>query len=142
MAGVNMRLMKKTALDYSQVAADKEQMLIVNTAINVTNYKEGTLLVRVHGAPTIENDAAINVVLVRTAPTEEEPGLLFASGEPTLATVTIDQDTVMLETTALLVAPLPANLGGYLALAIKGVQDPSTAGEIRATISVDLNLKE
>ena len=56
--------------------------------------------------------------------------------------LTIDHDTVMLATTALLVAPLPANLGGYLALAIKGVQDPSTAGEIRATISVDLNLKE
>jgi len=141
MAGVNMRLMNKTALDYSQLAVNQQQMLIVNTSINVTNYREGTLVVRVHGAPTIDGDASIQVVLVRMAPTEEDPALLFAPVSPPLATVTIDHDTVGSQPAALLAAALPSNFGGYLGLAISGVQD-STVRTIKATISVDLNLKE
>lgn len=144
MAGVNMRLMSKTSLDYSTLGAGGQQMMMVNTAINVTNYKEGTLLLRLHGAPTIGGNAAIKLALVRTAPTEEDPGILFYSVDPMLVAMTIDAATTLPTGAAgmLLAASLPSNFGGYVALAVTGIQDPVGLQTIKATISIDLNLKE
>ena len=143
MAGVNMRLLGKKTLDFSKLVASQTQMLIVSNAINTMNYREGTLVVRVHGTKDITGDASIQVMLVRTAPTEEDPATLFYQAEPTLLTVTIDADTSAPtgEAGTLLTGELPPNFGAYLGLAVMGVQASSTQ-TIKATISVDLTLKE
>lgn len=143
MAGVNVRLMSKRTLDFSGLGASQQSLLMVNMAINVAAYREGTLQVRVHATPTIGGNAQIKIALVRTAPSEEDPGMLFYASDPPLLTVTLDAATAPPsgETGILLSAPLPANIGGWLGLAAIGKQDASTE-TIRAVVSVDLSLKE
>jgi hypothetical protein len=148
MAGVIFRVLKKTRFDFSNQGANSELIQFFSDPHNGANYREGKLVVRVHGGKDITSGTGGPSIVVRAiaaAPTEEDPGLFFGmtGGPAALATVTINAstDTPSGDVGTMLAENLTDKFGGWLIVLVKGIQQ-SSVGTCKATLSVDLVLKE
>lgn len=107
----------------------------LNQNIDVSRYREGTLLLRTHSL-NIGVGATLPVILRAVLPTQEDPAQFFRS--------TVDLVTLNPTASAppsLQVAALPANFGGYVSLLVRPTQ-PASQLSIIATLSVELSLKD
>jgi hypothetical protein len=137
MSGTIIPIMAKRTLDLSNTTANLTNEVVLVKAVDVSQWTEGELYVRVHGG-SITGSATCQVIAKITSPTPEDPSSDFVYGTA-MGTVTISST----ETTAaptLLRAALTANFGGMLQISFKAVQ-ASSAQTIAPKISIELVMK-
>src|SRR5215813_8240999 len=74
MPGIVYRALSKTTYDFSATAAGKSTTYIVAKGIDVSQYREGTLIVRIHPGGSFTGGApSFTVNVYADAPTPEDP---------------------------------------------------------------------
>lgn len=136
MAGTVLRLLPRTDYDFAKVQASNSVVVWTSQNVDVSRYREATLLVRVH---TINiGTGATLVVALRTAqPSQEDPAQYFRASSD-LAYVLLNNGTTAPRLEA---AALPSNFGGFVSLQLRASQ-PGTLTTLNATLSVELSLKD
>ncbi|HLT35693.1 MAG TPA: hypothetical protein VK034_05390 [Enhygromyxa sp.] len=103
--------------------------------IDVTQYTEGTLLVRVH-ANDIGPDAKIEVIASATAPAGDDPERDFVGS--TVVTATID---AAVAAPALIRASFATDPGEMVTITVRGSQTSSAPTSCAAELSAELVVK-
>jgi hypothetical protein len=134
MPGVLMRLIpKQTMLVYPAAMT-----VLVVKAIDISQYKEATLLIRVHSGGN-SNGASLTFNVYVDDPTTEDPATDFYATGSLLANPTLTGfSTVSLTVAALGPGGTGANTGGLLRLHVVA---GGAGSQTTAVISVDLSLK-
>lgn len=133
MSGTVLNLLDRTPYDFSGLGQGAGTTVRVSRDIDISQWPEGTLMVRVH-SKTIAG-GTIKVYLERVLPSAEDPGIEFVDTNP-MALVEIVGTTQE----NLLMAALPANSGAMVSLVVHGAQVTGD-DNLKATISVVLSLK-
>jgi hypothetical protein len=95
-------------------------------ALDVTEWTQGTLIVRVHSAVISSASSKIEVLLKTTAPTPEDPALDFLEVPASaVATATVDT-TVAGNDPCIVVAQLSSGFGSMLQVSIRATQATSS----------------
>jgi hypothetical protein len=137
MVGTQITLFPRRVFDYSSVAQGEMLTTHLIKAIDVSQYTEGTLLVRVHSRTNIRGDATFKVVLAITSPTAEDPATDFLRNKP-VAEATVNSAT---EVPSLMVEQLTAGFGAQLAVFVRATRPAGDTGPIQAELSAELVLK-
>ena len=136
MAGTVIRVIPKRTLDFSSVTSGQSEEIILAQGIDVSEWREITLMVRTHATTFSGAIGNIQVYALLEGRTNEDPGILFVT-TTALGTVTIDSTTVA---PAYSVNGIPSNAGSMIKIAAKGTR--TAAGtSIKADVSIDLSLK-
>ena len=107
---------------------------ILAKAVDVSGYREGTLLFRAHHTGDTISSGTITITVYREAPTADDPaGDFVEGGGTTLGTGTINTFTLP----QLVAIPLAANMGGWIRITLTTAA--STSGVFN--FSADLSLK-
>lgn len=136
MSGIVMRLLPRTDYNFNNVQASTSVIIWPTQDVDVSRYREGTLLVRVH-ANTIGTTATFIAALRASLPSKEDPAQFFRA-QSDLAYVQIVNST---PAPSLQPVALPAPFGGFVSLQLRASQPASTTN-LSLTISVDLSLKD
>lgn len=128
-------IVPRTTFDFSGLGSSQSQAIVLKRYIDVSQYRELTLVVRVH-ALTI-GTGTINVYLLHEAPTAEDPVYDATAGTP-FAWVGLTSSVVA--PTVILGPPTLANVGSFLAIQVTAAQG-SIVGALKATVSVDVSAK-
>lgn len=135
MPGTIIAVFSRRLFDFDNVRSPGEVEIILAKAINVEQYTEGTLLVRVH-AIDIDCGATIEVIAKASAPSSEDPELDFIGA--TVATITIDASVAA---PALVKASFLADPGERVTITIKGSQTSTAPASCKAELSAELVVK-
>jgi hypothetical protein len=139
MAGQTPTIVSKREYPFTNLVVSSNQSVVVAKALDVSSYKEATLLVRVHSKDIVAN-GSIDVIAYSTAPSDEEPQSDFVRASPVLATATISAGTST--TPELLVQSLTGNFGSHVRVEVKGTRGATSGSNLKATLSIDVSLKE
>ena len=135
MPGMIVRLVSKQKFDFSQLAINQTQDVVAAKAVDISSYREGTVLIRLH-ASTMAASQILRVVAKLEAPTSEDPSTDFIA-----ASETVSSDIINTTAAGTLVAlALPANAGAWLRVLVRGIM-PASVATFNATLSIDLSLK-
>ena len=129
MAGTTRNVISKRSYNFDNGSAT----VVAVKAVDVTNWREGTLIVRVHDSG-VASSSTLKVVAYITAPSDDEPSVDFV-GTTAKATCTLTSTSAAGD---LEVAALSDDFGAYLQIKVEGTQ---SGGNCNATISVELVLK-
>lgn len=135
MPGATIPLFSRRRFDFDNVQSSAFVEVSMIQAVDVRQYTEGTLLVRIH-AHDIEPGAKIEVIARATAPTDEDPERDFVG--VTVATVTIDA-TVAAPT--LRKASFTSDPGERVTIAVRGSQPCGEPVSCDAELSAELVVK-
>lgn len=135
MAGVVKTIFCLRTWDFSGLQSSTSEEYCILKDYPVGQFREGTILVRVHDADVVNPGSEIEVRAVDTAPSLEEPSVDFEGGEIASASVTGTSEP------ALVSANFTAPFGRAVTIYVKGTQG-SAGTNVTATLSADLVLKE
>lgn len=135
MPGAMIPVFSRRMFDFDNVQSPGEVEFVIAKAIDVEQYTEGTLLVRVH-AHDIDRGAKIEVIARATAPSSEDPELDFV-GE-TVVIVTVDATVRAPE---LVKASFWADPGERVTITVKGSQLSTAPVSCNAELSAELVVK-
>jgi hypothetical protein len=141
MSGITIPLITKRTFDFSSLATNTIQTIVLIKEFDVISWTEGSLNVRVHGGIMDASvTAKLSLALHSTSPTPEDPTKDFidltASGIVTVAPADVSGSPMLLR------GALSSNFGGKLALVIVGTQDTTAAlANFHVDISVEVVLK-
>jgi hypothetical protein len=131
-------LVSRRNFSFDWIGTSTNESVVAVKAVDVQDWREGTLLVRVHQKDVITGGGKIEVLAYTTSPSSDAPEQDFVSASAR-ATITITSGTSVVP--ELLTAGLGQNFGSQLRIVVKGTKG-STGGSVDATISVDLALQE
>jgi hypothetical protein len=143
MAGTVLRVIPKRTLDFTSVSSSAigpttGEELVLAQGIDVSGWREVTLMVRTHSTSFGGAIGQIEIYAYLEGRTTEDPGILFATTAP-LGTVTITSATVA---PAYSVNGIGTNSGAMIKIAAKGTRTGSNGTNlIKADVSIDLSLK-
>ena len=146
MAGRVVQIMPRTHYEFSSLPSGAAQLLVAAKDIDVSQYTEAALLVRLHSGQIGSGGnpkAKIEVMLVAVGNTPEDPGQDFVDLTP-LATATFEDTTVQgQEPPQFVVADVtsPAKMGSTVAVLVQGTQATGATPIIDVHLSVDLVMK-
>lgn len=136
MSGAIIPIFSRRSFDFDDVAASNKYVEItIAKAIDVSQYTEGTLLVRVHDN-NVASNAQIDILVKATAPTSEDPAKDFVGS--TVATVTVDENV---NAPTLMKASFSADPGQMVTVTVKGWQVSGSAVACNAVLSAELVVK-
>jgi hypothetical protein len=125
-AGTTIPLFSKRTFTFTNVVGATTMEVPLIKAIDVTEWTQGTLIVRVHSATIATAGSKLDVMLKTTAPTPEDPALDFlVVPASAVASATIDQ-TVANNDPCVVVAQLSSGFGNMLQLSIQASQVTSS----------------
>ena len=138
MAGTVFTLLERTDYNYSVLGANAATVEIpIFQNVDISYWREGTLLIRVHEL-SLGNAAAKFIFRLRSVlPSGEDPGKFFRD-TTTVAELTIGQSTAPY----LVKAALSANAGAMVSLFMVAQQGPTAGQGVAGTFSVALSLKD
>lgn len=131
MAGTRLALVQKRAYDFGNVGVGATQLVSLAERIDVGQYIEGTLLVRVHALNV--SGGTLSFDLYGDGHTAEDPGLSFRTASPLFASTPVSGT-----------APVILEYGGtargsFASLLVSATRN--SANPLSATVSVELVLK-
>jgi hypothetical protein len=135
MPGAIIPVFSRRMFDFDNVQSPGEIEFTLAKAIDVEQYTEGTLLVRVH-AHNIERGASIEVIAKATAPSNEDPELDFVGA--TVVAVTVD---VTVSAPALVKRTFTADPGERVTITVRGSQTSTAPVSCNAELSAELVVK-
>lgn len=135
MPGAIIPVFSRRMFDFDNVQSPGELEFVIAKAIDVEQYTEGTLLVRVH-ALEIDRRAKIEVIAKATAPSDEDPEVDFV-GE-TVVVATIDAAVCA---PALIKASFWSDPGEQVTILVRGSQTGTAPASCSAELSAELVVK-
>jgi hypothetical protein len=138
MAGRVIRLVPKTPYEFNTLGVSGQTTLALAQRVDVSQYTELTLMVRVHALDIPSGVGSIKVQAVPDGHTSEDPGLSFLDTGTVLGSVTIATGSAVPGYTT---KALSAGAGPMIAVLLVASQDTSQVTNLDATISVDLCMK-
>lgn len=107
-------------------------------AVDVSQYTEGVVLVRVHANDISAGTGTIDVMARMTAPSSDEPDTDFVrdGSSEEKAKATVDENSAAGD---LEVGALSSDFGSFLRIDLDGTM--GTSGTVKATLSADLVVK-
>ncbi len=141
MAGILLPVQQKTAYSFTvaQLPSSQSISIPIAVSVNVTQWREATLIVRVHGAPTWTTDAQFQYDFFPSGPCADDPSVVFrgTTGNPTVTVTTanVGSSTAYVKSTN-----ITSGLAGYGDLVLTLTQ-PASAGSFIITLSCDLVVK-
>lgn len=137
MSGTVITILDRTQYRFASVVQGQDVVIRAAQNIDISQWPEGTLMVRVHAKEIAASSGSkIKVALIRVLPSAEDPSVDFADEENPMALIELDD---VVGQSNLLYAALPANTGPMVSLLVVG--DQAGSGDLSATISVVLSLK-
>lgn len=124
-------LFTKRTVTFTSLQASTFETQTYVKAVQVDQYKQGMIVVRVHSR-NIDANCTITVTASITAPSPEDPSVSFDSA--VIGTATINSGTTLTFANAAL-----SNMGGFLKINVVGTKG-SSGTNITADISADLVL--
>jgi hypothetical protein len=136
MSGRVVNLFSMRQFDFSNVGDDDTLELPIVKALDVSQYTEGKIVVRIHNH-SVPSGGSIDIKAYITAPSVEDPSVEFT------ATSAIGSASVVYGSAnpGLVTGNITSNFGGMLKITVLGDQ-PATATTMTATLSADLVLKD
>lgn len=136
MSGRIVNILSLREFDFTDVGDGDSVEIPIVKALDVSQYTEGKILVRVHNHDVPAN-GSIDVKAYITAPSIEDPSREFIL--PTaVATASVVQGS---GNPGLVTGNLTSNFGAMLKITVVGTQ-PSTATTLTATLSAEIVLKD
>jgi hypothetical protein len=139
MAGILVPILPITPFDFSFLLTGTNKTIVLQPALNVTEFYYGRLIVRIHeidmntsGTPSIEIGA------YNTDPSDADPRD-FAL---TTSTLSVSITGVTPQAVGSLVTDTDTDLFPWLKIYAKGTQGTASGGRIFAVLSADLLLRE
>lgn len=133
MSGIVQSVITRRTFTFTNLGNALTQEVPLVRALDVTDGKELTLLVRVHSRTITAG--SIQVIARAISLTNEEPNTDFLSAGSDLATITLNTAAPTLH-----LASLSTPFGSMIRILVTGTG--STAATITATISVDLVIRD
>lgn len=127
--------LSRRVYDFSATIGVTTDVVVVR-ALDVVQWRQGELLVRVH-AVNIAGAGRLNVVARLVAPSADAPQTDFVRTTPVVAQASVAGATAGV----LLRVPLTAPFGGHLQLSVSAIPQGG-GGALSATLSAALNLRE
>jgi hypothetical protein len=137
MPGIIVPVFARTDFNYTTTVAGAMAEFPIAQNIDVSQYRECTLLVRVHALSFANAGSKIEVRARRVAPTDEDPAQFFRD-QTTSWTVPVTQGDTAPRLLNVTVGP---NTGGWISVFLVVTQG-STGTTLTATLSADLSLKD
>jgi hypothetical protein len=141
--GTIIKVSPRTAYSWKAVPqATATGETIIQPFVPVWQWREISVLVRVHVTTTGSAGSKITVKVVSSPPTDEEPNVLYGTGA--IATIDIATGTGDGTVVKLDVSPqssTPVNAGSHLGIIIYATGATSGVTDVTATLSVDLVCK-
>lgn len=140
MAGMTLNVVPKSDYIFSPmlIPASAAFTLPLAQNVDISRFREGTLIVRVHAAATVTANSTVRVLVRTVAPTFEDPSVFFRYTTSNLASVTI---VGAAPAGTLYTSGWTGNGGGMVSVFFD-VAYGVTAGALSVTLSVDLSLKD
>lgn len=138
MTGQIIHLFSRRNFVFSQVQSGTVLKMPIVKAVDVSQYTQGTLEVRVHSTQISGSSAFITVVLYPTAPSVEAPSTDFVGVSAVATSTAVDSSTVA---PTLIVQSLSANFGGMVTVEVHGQQPGVAVTDLEAELSAILTLK-
>ena len=138
MSGVIVRVLPKTSVGFSDVAANGSYSQVVARQIDVSQWRDIVAAVRVFDLTITQNGATIDVEIYNDGRTAEEPGAILWQ---TTACATISLNNQNAGANAFPLAALDDYpVGGALLVVVTGNQG-AVQDTVSATLSIELVLK-
>lgn len=135
MPGTIIPVFSRRMFDFDNVQAPGEVELVIGKGIEVEQYTEGTLLVRVHGH-AIDPSARIELLAKATAPSDEDPEVDFVG--PIVLVVTIDACACA---PGLVKGSFATDPGERVTITVRGLQTGTAPASCKAELSAELVVK-
>ena len=136
MAGVRVELFGLRSFNFAGLTAGTSTEFVVFEALDVSDYTEGTLLVRVHSGTNLGGSSTLFVNMNVYAPSPDDP-----SNDPSfskfISRVSLDSSTPV---PGLVSASLGANFGEVVRVSVTGTRD-SGGAFAQAVVSAEVSLK-
>jgi hypothetical protein len=141
MAGTTITLFPKRTFTFTNMVGSGQTLEVpIIKALDVTEWIQGTLIVRVHSATITTAGSTIDVLLKNTAPTPEDPSLDFLV-VPTSAVATATVNTTVAgNDPCIVVAQLSSGFANMLQVSVLGTQATSST-TITASLSAFLVMR-
>jgi hypothetical protein len=98
MPGIVYRALPKTTYDFSATAASSTTTYIVVKGLDLSQFREGTLIVRVHSGSFTSGAPSVKVEVFPDAPTAEDPSVEFEAAAAVATTGAITGFTAVAST--------------------------------------------
>jgi len=135
MAGQIINAIPPRLFDFSPLANGATQDIIVSNAIDVSEWPDASLLVRVNDVSRLlGGDIVITVYYV--SPTDDDPGIQFLSTDYSGAQILLYSGT---PSPSLLTAPVYSPLGTALQIVITGMRNTASV-DVAAVFSIDVKV--
>jgi hypothetical protein len=132
--GQSVPLFTKRTFSFTELQAGKSLELVMVKTLEVGDYGDATLVVRVHSLNIGSSTSRIEVSAYPTAPSVLEPETDFIASSP-VATSTLVSG---MPAGTLVVDPVSPNFGGCLQIRVKGTR---ASGTVTAVLSAELILR-
>jgi hypothetical protein len=133
--GVLIPLFSLRRFSFTSLAASTSAEVVMVRAVDIRDFRELTVLLRVH-ARTIDSGCTISLLVLALSQTPENPGVDFLDSSTSIATATIIAGT----TSTLVVKPVTTTFGGLARVVVKGAR--AASGTCTADFAADLLLRE
>lgn len=133
--GVLIPLFSLRRFDFANLAASTSAEVVIVRAIDIRQFRELTVLVRVH-ARTINLGASVAVLVQALSQTPEAPGVDFVDSGSAIATASVFIGSAP----GLIASAVTASFGGLARVVVKGTR--ASSGSCSADVAADLLLRE
>lgn len=142
MAGRVIRLAPRSNYQFNSLGAAGETWISLAQHVDVSQYRDLTLMVRLHSINIAENSGG--TLTVRALPdghTQEDPAQFFldTSSSTGLGEAQFNSNDIAPDFDAV---ALSSGAGALVTVVLIAKQDPSQVLDLEATISVDLSMKD
>ncbi len=135
MPGIVYRALPKTTYDFSATAASSTTTYIVVKGLDLSQYREGTLIVRIHSGSFTSGAPSVKAEVFADAPTAEDPATEF---EGAAAVATTGAITNFNTTVSLTLVNLTTPFGSSVRVKVSGTQSATPATNFKVTFSIDI----
>jgi hypothetical protein len=138
MPGTVLKVIPKTKYDFGSQALGTSQTLTVARHLDCANYRELTLVVRVHSCTTTDT-GQISVIVVAEAPTTEDPAFDTVVAGSHVASLSFTSTPAAPKLMLAISSSIPS--GSKVVVQVSCSTSTGVGGPNNATISADLVLK-
>jgi hypothetical protein len=139
MSGTVVNVVPRTPYVFDTLVASSTFTIPIARFVDISQYREATVMLRVHARTVAQaaTGAKITVSLIGEAPTSEDPANDFATAQLASYDIVASPTTIA---PSLQLITVPGNSGGMITIRL-GATQGTQAGNLSATISVDVSLK-
>jgi hypothetical protein len=106
--------------------------------INISQYREVTMIIRIHARDMTGTGAKLEIAPVAEVPSPDDPAQVFTATAPLVNPVEINNSTTA---PSIMLVALPANAGPLVSVYLFVTQGTGTLDTFEATISIDFSMK-